>query len=165
MRSFGLIEKHEYEHHWILASEKPYEPVYKFYSPARSCMQNQPATFSHTAPVAARNAPVWAHPRRVGAVPIQSNTALNFPLSGYFSLMQHLPIRDHAIFTLLLLFRQQRRTDDPGAVTQRSLLQARSAGKRNNHHTVFPAHSVTIGTGTEIPQVQRRNKRCRNLLV
>ena len=39
MRSFGLIEKHEYEHHWVLASEKPYESVYKFYSPARSCTQ------------------------------------------------------------------------------------------------------------------------------
>ena len=165
MRSFGSIEKCGYQYLRVLASEKSYEPVYKFYPPARSCTQANSTPSPHTAPVAARNAPVWAHPRRVGAVPIQSNTALNFPLSGYFSLMQHLPIRDHAIFTLLLLFRQQRRTDDPGAVTQRSLLQARSAGKRNNHHTVFPAHSVTIGTGTEIPQVQRRNKRCRNLLV
>ena len=39
MRSFGLIEKHEYEHHWVLASEKPYESVYKFYPLARSCTQ------------------------------------------------------------------------------------------------------------------------------
>lgn len=31
--------------------------------------------------------------------------------------------------------------------------------------TGFPAHSVTIGTGTEIPRVQKRNKRRRNLLV
>ena len=120
MRSFGSIEKCGYLYHRVLASEKPYEPVYKFYSPARSCTQTNSTPSPHTAPVAARNAPVWAHPRRVGAVPIQSNTALNFPLSGYFSLMQHLPIRDHAIFTLLLLFRQQRRTDDPGAVTQRT---------------------------------------------
>jgi hypothetical protein len=37
MRSFGLIEKYEYQHHEILAQEKPNEPVYKFYSPARSC--------------------------------------------------------------------------------------------------------------------------------
>ena len=39
MSSFGLIEKHEYEHHWVLASEKPYESVYKFYPLARSCTQ------------------------------------------------------------------------------------------------------------------------------
>ena len=39
MRSFGLIEKHEYEQHWVLASEKPYESVYKFYPLARSCTQ------------------------------------------------------------------------------------------------------------------------------
>ena len=39
MRSFSLIEKHEYEHHWVLASEKPYESVYKFYPLARSCTQ------------------------------------------------------------------------------------------------------------------------------
>lgn len=165
MRSFCLIDKSRYQYHRVPTQEKPNEPVYKFYSPARSCTQANSTPSSHTAPVAARNAPVWGSSQPIGAVAVQSNTALNFPLSGYFSLMQHLPIRDHAIFTLLLLFRQQRRTDDPGAVTQRSLLQARSAGKRNNHHTVFPAHSVTIGTGTEIPQVQRRNKRCRNLLV
>ena len=39
MRSFGLIEKHEYEQHWVLASEKPYESVYKFYPLAKSCTQ------------------------------------------------------------------------------------------------------------------------------
>ena len=39
MRSFGSIEKYGYQYHWVLASEKPNEPVYKFYSPARSCTQ------------------------------------------------------------------------------------------------------------------------------
>ena len=38
----------------------------------------------HTAPVAARSAPVWARPRRVGAVSVQPNTALNSPPSGDF---------------------------------------------------------------------------------
>ena len=87
MRSFGFIEKCGYLHHRVLASEKPYEPVYKFCSPARSCMQTQPATFPHTAPVAARNAPVWARSQRVGAVLIQPNIAQNprFPGIFYFT--------------------------------------------------------------------------------
>ena len=34
-----FIEKCEYQHHRVHTSEKPNEPVYKFYSPARSCMQ------------------------------------------------------------------------------------------------------------------------------
>ena len=99
MRSFGLIEKHEYEHHWVLASEKPYESVYKFYPLARSCMQTQPATFPHTAPVAARNAPVWARSQRIVAV---ARPAIYCPKSpafrGFFILPQrHLPERDFAL--------------------------------------------------------------------
>ena len=39
MRSFGLIEKCGYQYLWVHASEKPNEPVYKFYSPTRSCTQ------------------------------------------------------------------------------------------------------------------------------
>jgi len=39
---------------------------------------------SHTAPVAARNAPVWACSHRVGAVSVQPNNALNSPPSGDF---------------------------------------------------------------------------------
>jgi hypothetical protein len=39
MRSFGLIEKYGYLHHRVYASEKLNEPVYKFYSPARSYTQ------------------------------------------------------------------------------------------------------------------------------
>ena len=36
----------------------------------------------HTAPVAARNAPVWARLRRIGAVAVQPNTALKSPPLG-----------------------------------------------------------------------------------
>ena len=84
MRSFGLIEKHEYEHHWVLASEKPYESVYKFYPLARSCTQTNSTPSPHTAPVAARNAPVWTHPQCIGVVLVQPNIALKSPLSGDF---------------------------------------------------------------------------------
>ena len=84
MRSFGLIEKHEYEHHWVLASEKPYESVYKFYPLARSCTQANSTQSPHTASVAARNASVWVRSQRIDTVPIQPNSALNFPLSGDF---------------------------------------------------------------------------------
>ena len=84
MRSFGIIEKCGYQYHEVLAQEKPYEPVYKFYSPARSCMQTQPAASLHTAHVTARNAPVWARLRRIGAVAVQPNTALKSPPSGDF---------------------------------------------------------------------------------
>ena len=47
-------------------------------------MQTQPATSPHTAPVAARNAPVWARSHRIGVVLVQPNTTLNSPLSGDF---------------------------------------------------------------------------------
>ena len=84
MRSFGLIEKHEYEQHWVLASEKPYESVYKFYSLARSCTQANSTQSPHTAPVAARNASVWVRLQRIGTVPVQPNIAPNSPFSGDF---------------------------------------------------------------------------------
>lgn len=38
----------------------------------------------HNAPVTARNAPVWARSQRIDTVPVQPNSALNFPLSGDF---------------------------------------------------------------------------------
>ena len=41
-------------------------------------------TSPHTAPVAARNASVWARSQRVGAVLVRSYTAPKFPLSGDF---------------------------------------------------------------------------------
>ena len=36
----------------------------------------------HTAPVTARNAPVWARSHRIDTVPVQPNTAPNFPPLG-----------------------------------------------------------------------------------
>ena len=42
------------------------------------------AALPHTAPVAARNAPVRAHSRCISAVPAQPNTTQNFPLSRDF---------------------------------------------------------------------------------
>ena len=40
------------------------------------------AAAPHTAPVAARNAPVWARSHRIDTVPVQPNTAPNFPPWG-----------------------------------------------------------------------------------
>ena len=84
MRSFGSIEKCGYQYLWVHASEKPNEPVYKFYSPARSCTQTNSTPSPHTAPVAARNALFGAHSHRVGALPSQPNIAPNSPFSGDF---------------------------------------------------------------------------------
>ena len=78
------FEKYEYPHHRVYASEKPHEPMMKFYSLARSCMQTQPTTSPHTASVAARNAPVWARLQPIGAVAVQPNTAPSSPLFGDF---------------------------------------------------------------------------------
>ena len=77
MRSFGSIEKCRYLHRRVLASEKPNKSVMKFYFLARNCTQPYTTAPSHTAPVAARNAPVWARSQRVGAVLIQPNIAQN----------------------------------------------------------------------------------------
>ena len=41
-------------------------------------------TSPHTAPVAARNAPVWTHPQCISVVLVQPNTAPNSPFSGDF---------------------------------------------------------------------------------
>ena len=87
MRSFGSIEKCGYLYHRVYASEKPNELVYKFYSLYRSCTQTSSTPSSHTAPVAARNAPVWARLRRIGAVAVQPNTAPKSPLSGDFFIL------------------------------------------------------------------------------
>ena len=57
------------------------------------------AALPHTASVAARNAPVWAHSRCIGAVPAQPNTAPNSPLSGDFFILpqRYLPERDFPV--------------------------------------------------------------------
>ena len=84
MRSFGLIEEYEYPHHRVLTQETPHEPITKFYSLYRSCTQANPTSSPHTAPVAARNASVWARSHRIGVVLVQPNTTLNSPLPGDF---------------------------------------------------------------------------------
>ena len=48
----------------------------------------------HTAPVAARNTPVWARPRRVDAVPVQPNTAPNSPPLGLSYPRTAFPVRE-----------------------------------------------------------------------
>ena len=84
MRSFGLIEEYEYPHHRVLTQETPHEPITKFYSLYRSCTQANPTSSPHTAPVAARNASVWARSHRIGVVLVQPNTTPNSPFSGDF---------------------------------------------------------------------------------
>ena len=84
MHSFDLIEEYEYPHHRVLTQEMPHEPIMKFYSLYRSCTQANSTPSPHTAPVAARNAPVWAHSRCIGVVLVQPNIALKSPLSGDF---------------------------------------------------------------------------------
>ena len=53
----------------------------------------------HNAPVAARNAPVWAHSRCIGVVLVQPNTAPNSPPSGDFFILpqRYLPKRDFPV--------------------------------------------------------------------
>ena len=84
MRSFGSIEKCGYQYHRVHASEKPNKSVMKFYFLARNCTQPYTIAFPHTAPAAARNAPVWARSHRIGVVLVQPNTAPNSPLSEDF---------------------------------------------------------------------------------
>ena len=62
------FEKYEYPHQRVHASEKLNEPVYKFYSPARSYTQTNSTPSPHTASVTARNASVWVRSHRIGAV-------------------------------------------------------------------------------------------------
>ena len=59
MRSFGSIEKCKYQYHRVPTQEKPKESVYKFYPPVGSCTQTNSTPSPHTAPVTARNTPVW----------------------------------------------------------------------------------------------------------
>ena len=84
MRSFGSIEKCGYQYHRVHASEKPNESVMKFYFLARNCTQPYTTAPPHTAPVAARNASVWARSQRIVAVLVRPYTAPKSPLSGDF---------------------------------------------------------------------------------
>ena len=99
MRSFGLIEKHEYEQHWVLASEKPYESVYKFYPLARSCTQALLRSIPAHRPCRREKRPFWGAftPRRSVALP--AKYCPKFPVfRGFFILPQrHLPERDFPV--------------------------------------------------------------------
>ena len=93
------FEKYEYPHHRVHASEKPHEPVIKFYSLYRSCTQTHSTPSPHTAPVAARNAPVWARSHRIGAGTRPAKYSPKFPaFRGFFILPQrHLPRLDFPV--------------------------------------------------------------------
>ena len=110
MSSFGLIEKHEYEHHWVLASEKPYESVYKFYPLARSCMQTQPATFPHTAP-SPRETPLFGRVRTASAMGADYTTASqSAPFRGALPLLERL---HESSFIFGLCCKPSTQPDDP----------------------------------------------------
>ena len=99
MRSFSLIEKHEYEHHWVLASEKPYESVYKFYPLARSCTQALLHAISSHRPCRREKRPCLGTftPRRCGALPAKYRPKIH-ALRGFFILPQRLlPRRDFPV--------------------------------------------------------------------
>ena len=58
---------------------------YISFTPRQEVVRKHCSTQSpHTAPVAARNAPVWARLHRIGTVPVQPNTVPNSPLFGDF---------------------------------------------------------------------------------
>ena len=68
----------------FLPVKSPTNPYISFTLQQEVVRRHYSTQSSHTAPVAARNAPVWTHPQCIGAVPAQPNTAQNFPLSRDF---------------------------------------------------------------------------------
>ena len=84
MRSFGSIEKYEYQHHEVLAQEKPNKPAYKFYPPTRSCTQALLRSIHAHRPCRREKRPCLGAftPRR--SCPSQPNIAPNSPFSGDF---------------------------------------------------------------------------------
>ena len=93
MRSFGLIEKCEYKPHRVLTQEKSNESVMKFYFLTRNCTQPYTAAPPHTAPVAARNALVWAHSHPVGVVSRPAKYCPKFPAFGAFCPRTAFPVQ------------------------------------------------------------------------
>ena len=69
---------------WFLRRKSPTNQYISFTLQQEVVCNPYSTTSPHTAPVAARNAPVWARLRRIGAVAVQPNTALNSPLSWDF---------------------------------------------------------------------------------
>lgn len=111
MRSFGSIEKCRYLHRRVLVSEKLKESVYKFYPPARSCTQTHSTPSSHTAPVAARNAPVWARSHRIGnGCRLYTTASQSVPFRGALPLPERL---HESSFIFGLCCKPSTQPDDP----------------------------------------------------
>ena len=68
----------------FLPVKSPTNPYISFILQQEVVHKHYSAAFPHTAPVAARNAPVWAHSRCIGVVLVQPNTAPKSPLPGDF---------------------------------------------------------------------------------
>ena len=83
----------------FLPVKSPTNPYISFILQQEVVHKHYSAAFPHTAPVAARNAPVWAHSRCIGVVLVQPNTAPKSPLSGDFFILpqRHLPERDFPV--------------------------------------------------------------------
>lgn len=68
----------------FLPVKSPTNPYISFILQQEVVHKHYSAAFPHTAPVAARNASVWARLHCVGVVLVQPNIALKSPLSGDF---------------------------------------------------------------------------------
>ena len=68
----------------FLPVKSPTNPYISFTLQQEVVRKHYSTPYPHTAPVAARNAPVWARSHRIGAVSVQPNTALKSPPSGDF---------------------------------------------------------------------------------
>ena len=68
----------------FLPVKSPTNPYISFILQQEVVHKHYSTPSPHTAPVAARNAPVWARSHRIGVVLVQPNTTLNSPLSGDF---------------------------------------------------------------------------------
>ena len=82
MRSFGSIEKCGYLYHRIYASEKPDEPVYKFYSPARSCTHGATPQQPRTPPPSPRETPLFGRIQTASARWLSAKYRPKFPPLG-----------------------------------------------------------------------------------
>ena len=68
----------------FLQRKSPTNPYISFTLQQEVVHKHYSTPSPHTASVAARNASVWVRSQRIDTVPVQPNSALNFPLSGDF---------------------------------------------------------------------------------
>ena len=68
----------------FLPVKSPTNPYISFTLQQEVVRKHYSTPSPHTASVAARNASVWVRSQRIDTVPVQPNSALNFPLSGDF---------------------------------------------------------------------------------